>query len=306
MLRKLILSLLCLSSVYGGLEQYFKKAEEKTSASQVRNVDFIYVINLDQRPEKFAWCCNQLAPYGIHPYRFSAVNGWELSFETVNDVGVKLEEGVRTNLMATSYLPEHGWEPLHGVADRVGQTYFGHCQSRGAIGIVLSHLSVLQDAYDSGYQLVWIMEDDIEVIRNPHLIANLVDELDRLLGRSNWDVLFTDQDTKNQKGEYVPAYGYAHRFNFQPFNPKIFSMRSPLGLHFTKIGARYGAYSMLVTRQGMEKILNFFKTYKIFLPYDMDFTMPPNIHLFAVVDDVVSTLKNAASDNGGANYLANP
>lgn len=302
MFKRLILSFLCLSSVYGGIEQYLKKAEGKTSASSVRNVDFIYLINLDQRPEKFAWCCDQLAPYGIYPYRFSAVNGWELSLETVNDVGVKLEKGMATYLMTTSYLPKDAGKPSHGLANRIGQTYFAHNQSRGAIGIVLSHLSVLQDAYDSGYQLVWVMEDDVEVIRNPHLVSTLIDELDRLVGRPGWDVLFTDRDTKNQKGEYVPAYGYAPRINFDPLNPKIFDVRRNVGTHFIQMGTRYGAYSMLVNRQGMEKVLNFFKTYKIFLPYDMDFSMPPDIHLFAVVEDVVSTVRNAPSDNSKPNY----
>ncbi|MFI5334690.1 MAG: hypothetical protein ACHQT8_05960 [Chlamydiales bacterium] len=32
---------------------------------------------------------------------------------------------------------------------------------------MLSHLSILQDAFDSGYETIWVMEDDIEVVRNP-------------------------------------------------------------------------------------------------------------------------------------------
>ena len=32
------------------------------------------------------------------------------------------------------------------------KTYFTLGMSRGAIGIILSHLSILQDAYDSGYK----------------------------------------------------------------------------------------------------------------------------------------------------------
>jgi len=50
--------------------------------------------------------------------------------------------------------------------------------SRGAIGIILSHLSVLQDAYDAGYETIWVMEDDIELLGNPHSVSDLISELE--------------------------------------------------------------------------------------------------------------------------------
>ena len=65
---------------------HFKKALGKSDIHRMKNIDFIYMINLDQRPEKFEKCINQLHPFGIYPYRFSAVNGWELTIEAINDV----------------------------------------------------------------------------------------------------------------------------------------------------------------------------------------------------------------------------
>ncbi len=162
----------------------------------MRNIDYIYIINLDQRPEKFEKCIAQLYPYGIYPYRFSAVNGWELSIETINDLGVKFEPGMQGDFMGTSYLPRSNFKPHHEKIQNYNQTYFCHCMSRGAIGIVLSHLSILQDAYDSGYETIWVMEDDIEVIRDPHELSDLIERLDRKVGEDNWDILFTDRDTR--------------------------------------------------------------------------------------------------------------
>ncbi len=286
------------------LQSYFKPAPDKSEipTQQVKNVDFIYVINLDQRPEKWAHSVQELLPYGIHPYRFSAVNGWELSLEAVNDLGVKYEPSFTKTLWGTAYLPDGNFLPHHEVMQVVGRNYFCHCMSRGAIGIILSHLSVLQDAYDSGYETIWVMEDDIEVIQNPHLMSELIERLDEQVGKQKWDLLFTDQDTKDQQGQYVECRGFALRPNFTPPNPNRLYVRKKISKDFRKIGLRYGSYSVIVRRSGMKKILDFFKQYHLFLPYDMEFYFPPKINLYTVLDDVVSTQPRASSDNGSPNY----
>src|SRR5579862_1585472 len=283
------------------IEHYLKKAGEKTGNHGLRNIDCVYIINLDQRPEKLKSCTDQLSPYGIFPFRFSAVNGWELSLETVNNLGVKYEPGMRKELWGTCYLPGENWMPHHEIMNVQGRNYFCHCMARGPIGIVLSHLSVLKDAYDSGYKTIWVMEDDIQVIRDPNLISSYIDTLDALVGADRWDILFTDRDTKNQKGEYVPCLGYAQRPNFTPKNTKRFAARQKVG-DFMKVGARYGAYSMIVRRPAMKKILDFINKYRIFLPYDMEFYLPEDIKMYALLDDVVSTQPQAISDNGAPRY----
>ena len=303
MLKPFLFSL-CLFSGFlsAKVEDHFKPALGKSNIHKIENIDFIYTINLDARPEKFQNCLDQLLPYGIEPYRFSAVNGWELSLEDINDVAVTYEPWMDGRMFGTSYLPENNGEPSHEKINIFGKKYFCHCMSRGAIGIVLSHLSVLQDAYDSGYETIWVMEDDIQVIQSPHLLSSLIKKLDKFVGPKGWDILFTDQDTKNQKGEYVPCLGYALRPNFYPKNPSRFAQRKKVG-PFIKVGARYGAYSMIVRRAGMKKILDFIKEKNIFLPYDMDFYLLNNISMYAVQEDVVSTEPMALSDNGGPNYL---
>ena len=289
--------------LHADLEDHLKKITDKTGLHQIRNIDFIYTINLDQRPEKFQRSLEQLAPYNVIPYRFSAVNGWELSLEAINDLGIKYEPSWMTNgHWGTRYFLEGDGQPYHEIVGVPGNVYFSHCMSRGAIGIVLSHLSILQDAYDSGYDTIWVMEDDIEVFRNPHLLSDLVDKLDVIVGKDGWDILFTDPDTKNNQGNYVPCTAYAWRPNFEPSNPEHFVERQDISPDFRRIGARYGAYSMIVRRSGMRKLLTFFKHYHIFLPYDMEFTQPRGIRFYTLTFDLVSTEPNALSDNGGPNY----
>ncbi len=295
-----LISVLSLAELQARIPDHFKPALEKSGTYSMRNIDFIYVLNLDQRPEKFEKCKEQLSFYGITPYRFSAVNGWKLSLETINDVGVCLQPWMTTEKWGTYY--EEDLVPKHEPVSVLGRNYFCHCMSRGAIGISLSHLSILQDAYDSGYETIWVMEDDVDVIQNPHILSDIIDELDRLQGKNGWDVFFTDPDTKNTRGEYVPSYGFAWRPNFYPENPNQYSQRVDVSPNIKKIGSRFGAYSMIVRRSGMKKILDFLKQYHIFLPYDIDFVFPNGIQLYSARFDIVSTQPGAPSDNGAPNY----
>lgn len=299
-----LMFLLCFVSadLPAGIYEHLKPVPNKGGHHSIRNVDFIYMINLDKRPEKFARSTGQLNAYGVFPYRFSAVNGWELTYEAINDIGVKYEPWMKQGLWGTCYFKENNGLPHHEPMQVSGRTYFCHCMSRGAIGIVLSHLSILKDAFDSGYETIWVMEDDVEVIQNPNLVSGLIDRLDALVGCGQWDILFTDQDTKNKFGQYVPCLGYALRPNIDPPNPERFAQRVDVSPEFRQIGARYGAYSMIIRRSGIQKILNFITTYKVFLPYDMEFYLPKKIRMYAVREDVVSTFIDAQSDNGGPNY----
>jgi len=286
-----------------GIEKYFKKIEAKPSPShhQMRQIDFIYMINLDERPEKFKKCVQQLEPYGIHPYRFSAVNGWKLPLSAINDLGVKYAPTMARGLQGITYDMVTG----HSVQKAInvpGRTYFCQAMSRGAIGIALSHLSVLQDADNCRYKTIWIMEDDIEVIQDPRMVSDLIEKLDAFVGPDKWDVLFTDMDSKDKQGQYLPCSGYARRPNFLPKYPKRFRKKITIDYNFRKIGARYGSYSMIIRRSGICKILHFLKCHQLFLPYDMEYCLPPDIRLYTVLNDVVSTEPTAASDNWWPGY----
>lgn len=303
-------TLLCIvssSSLHAKLEDHFKKAEGKTDIHKMKNIDFIYMINLDQRPEKYALSCELLSPYGIYPYRFSAVNGWELSIDTLNDVGLKFEPDMKKGIWGTSYIigENQEIEHFHEIIQNPGQTYFAHCLARGAIGCALSHLSVLQDAYDSGYETIWVIEDDILIVQDPNILSDLIQQLDKKVGKKNWDILCTDQDTRNSNGQYVRCSGIGKRPNFNPKSKKQYYERKKVGNKFILKGARFGTYSMIVRRSGMKKILNFIKKHKIFFPYDMEFNLAEGLQMYCLTNDVVAHQPVTVSDNGAPNYLKN-
>ncbi len=291
--------------IYSEIEDYLKKAHDKNGQHGIRNIDFIYLINLDERPEKYTYCMEQLSPYGITPYRFSGVNGWKLSVESINELGVKFGPWMQGGELGTFYTSQMGLEPQYEIMGLVGRTYFGYRVYPGAIGIVLSHLSVLQDAYDSGYETIWIMEDDIEIIKDPHMLSDLIDRLDILVGDDGWDILFTDRDTKDREGKTVGCIDFGWRPNFSPSNPQRFREKENISGEFRRIGARYGAYSMVLRRSGIKKLLAFIKGHQVFLPIDMEYTLPNDIRLFTVLEDIVVTHFSAPSDNTSPGYEEN-
>lgn len=286
------------------IEKHLRKATNKSPEHKIDGIDFIYMINLDERPEKFALASTELAFYGIYPYRFSAVNGWKLSTATINEVGVKFSSDFGSEkFLGSIYREIDGQEYLgHEILRASGETFFTLGMSHGAIGIVLSHLSVLQDAYDSEFQTIWIMEDDVEAVDNPLQLSELIQKLDALV--PDWDILFTDTDTKDRAGNHVACRAVAARPNF-PIPPlsSYFQHFYPVSSELSRIGMRYGAYSMIVRRSGMKKILQHFKTYGIFIPYDMDVWLNPELKMYCVSKDIVSHRAGAPTDNSEPHYL---
>ncbi len=291
----LLLFLSSTCTLGGELVDYLKKAEGKVGNHSIRNIDFIYIINLDKRPEKYALCLHQLEPYGINPYRFSAINGWELPLKVINNVGIRGLTHFDFFLKGTVF--KENDTHSNEIISSAHKTYYAQGMKKAHIGIVLSHISVLQDAYESGYETIWVMEDDILVHENPNSLSEYIEELDDSVGSKNWDILFTDPDTVDRTGTTIPCRSYHPKPNFTPKNPSRFSVQENISPIFRKIGARYGAYSMIIRRSGLKKLLDYFHATQVFMPYDMEYFMPDDIQLYVIRHDVISTIPDALTDN---------
>jgi len=283
------------------VERYFHPVTDKINASTMSNIDFIYMINLDERPEKYEKSMNVLRPYGISPHRFSAVNGWTLPFQALDELGVIYQPGLPEGPLSTVFRHEDGDEFFScEIMKEPGVSYYCHSFTRGAIGCILSHLSVLQDAWESGYQTIWIIEDDINVISNPHTLSSLVVQLGQV--DPNWDVLFTDNEIKGGHGERVHCGGILPRplVSLQPLS--YYLQRVDVHPDLLKIGLRYGSHSMIVHRSGMIKILEYFKKNKLFFPYDMEYCFVPEIRMYECKQDIVTNIAGGPSDLGTPSY----
>lgn len=277
------------------LKDFLKPALNKENKRQMDQIDFIYMINLDKRPEKFVEACAQLRPYGIKPYRFSAVNGWDLPHSVFDQVGVRLLQNPLEKWLATTFKDVLGKTERIYTSLNDTDTFFSFGMTHGTVGCILSHLSVLQDALNSGYRTIWVMEDDIEVKSDPFQIPQLIKRLNRI--DPDWDILFTDADSKNTEGHYVPCLTLAYRPNF-PFDPydTYLEKSYPVDADLSRTGMRYGTYSMIVKESGIKKILNFYKKYALFLPYDMDFWLIHDLKMYRTNYDIVSPQVGSISD----------
>lgn len=313
------------------LSKHLKKIEPLSQPMQIQGIECIYLINLDWRPEKLRACMNQLHSYNIVPYRFSAVVGRDIPEKDMKEVGLKFKPGME--FFVGRLLP--GPAPLYFFNERMyGKTCFYKDFNKGALGCTLSHLSILQHAYDSGYQTIWVLEDDFLVMKDPHILSEYIRGLDEWIGVENWDILHTDnadyftafgdrwrpdyaqisadffkehpeinQDYKAINDPHISESERLHAWWIKRINKakKNYGMtRSYPDVHpdFRYISGRYFTHSMIIKRSGMKKILDFEKKYGIFLPYDDEISVIPFLKMFNLKSNVVTMADTGISDTG--------
>jgi GR25 family glycosyltransferase involved in LPS biosynthesis len=280
---------------FAKIEHHYREWEHQTIGSAVKNIDFVYLINLDTRPEKLKRSLEQLAPFGIVPERFPAIYGWDIPTAVMNDIGLRLSPQMWIKEHVLIFPKEYrGLCSIVAPSEewRNGGAVFSSWMTPGAIGCSMSHLSVVNDAYECGYETVWALEDDLFVDQNPHRLSALIEELDSLVGKGKWDILYTDHDYL-QKLDNIRGLQDQFPMKWRPDMPS-FDLRplleyTPIGDHFFKIGSRNRTHSMIIRRSGMEKILHFYREHQIFLPIDHELAFIPGLQLYILKENIVSS-----------------
>ncbi|MFS8563956.1 MAG: glycosyltransferase family 25 protein [Rhabdochlamydiaceae bacterium] len=247
------------SSLKADWKNHLRPCEQDKVCTPIAGVDFIYMINLSERLDKLTASLRSLQKYNIVPYRFNAVDGWTLP------------STVFSNLQPN---------PLSPV------------MNRGRIGCLISHLSVLYDAYKAGYSTIWVMEDDPDILENPHLLSAIIADLDQrdIL----WDILYTDVETKDSFGRRIYPVSIIPRPGVPAHD--LYKRRYPVNDLCTEIGMRFGCYSMIIRRSGIEKILNFFEQNNLFLPIDNELPHVPGLVQITLTKDIVSHRREQMSN----------
>lgn len=259
----LLLSVLLFgSTVFAGapIENFLMEIELQYFDSGLDQVDCIYVINLEHRPKKWLATKSVLNSYGIFPNRVNAVNGWMLTDQ---------EKQILTNMYPSR---------LRG----------------GQIGCILSHVSTMQHAFKNGYEVVWICEDDIEVCENPHQLSALIAKLSEI--DPEWDVLFTDSDSKNSSGTSIPSLGSDFRPDFPHRDLIYYTKTEIINQDLIRKNQRFGSYSYIVSKRGVGKILRHFMDNYLWTAYDIDIHYIQGIRQYCVRRDLVSINWKSPSD----------
>lgn len=237
---------------------YLKPITVTEFQSGVKGVDCIYVINLDERPEKWEWFISQEAD--IHVNRVSGINGWKLTSEQLQELS--------------------GSYPV-----RI---------SPGQYGCLLSHISILKDAENRGFETIWVMEDDAEFLADPHQISDLLKELSSM----NWDVLYTDIDMREPVGGYIISQHVDPRPG-QVLPQKFYAMkRKRVSKNLMRIRNRFGTHSILVSRSGIKKMLDYFTHVYFWAHIDHDMHYIPGIREYSATRNIVTNRRITISDTG--------
>ncbi len=257
--------------------------------TSIANIDAIYVINLDQRVDKLQKVNNQFTPYGIQPYRFPAIYGWNLSNQLLNQLGLLYQKGMVMGKWVNFYPPE-GNLSLKTLLDE--EFYGKRCLSKSAtlgdIGRLLSYLSILQNALNQNYETIWIIEDDISLQSDPHRLSGYIGKLDSLT-RKDWDILFTDLDNDyvaNQKANCL------WRPDFSTTSLEKKPSYHPLNQDFIQVSSKKKTTSMLMRRSGVKKVLDYEKKHSLFNSWEDELSIIPHLTMFSMQESLTK-------ENGG-------
>jgi len=234
------------------LSHYLKNINAVKATSGIALIDQVYVINLDFRKEKWERVNALFKSFGVTPSRFSAIIG--------------------TNLLNSDKEKLSGSYPVR--------------MSSGEYGCLLSHISLIRDAYYRDYKIVWICEDDIEVVEDVHLISQYLQELSLI--DPDWDVFYTDVDTKDSKGTQVSSVDGDFRPDRSYNDTSYYCQRIPITDNIMRIHQRFGLYSYVLSRKGMKKILDYFTHINLWCPVDIDIHYVPDIKQYSARRDLVS------------------
>ena len=240
------------------IQNYFTKAGFVLD-SNLKLVDCIYVLNLAERETKWNNTQKQLQNSPIVVNRFIGINGWNIPKDELDIFWQK--QGYSSQK-----------QPL----------------GPGKIGCVLSHLSIIQDGYERGFNYIWILQDDIDILGDLTKIDTYIQEITEL--DPEWGLLFTDLDMK----QYIKPEKALQACSLGPHAGRTknslqwFMQRNNLNDTFQEIRLRYGFHSVVISRKGMELILDYYKHTQILAPFDVDIHFIPKLHKYGLRTPLVS------------------
>lgn len=253
-----LLSVSCLYPLYSQekpttpLHKYIRPIQITENSSGIAGIDCIYVINLDKRVEKWKRVKEIFDQQGLRVNRVSGVNGYIIS----EDEKRELSGPYPTQLRGTQ------------------------------IGCLLSHISILHDAKKRGYRTIWVMEDDIEFVDKIDQLPSLLQTLSEK--DPQWNILYTDVDWRHPNGTYLTNSHYNPPPDIAISYEEYTQPRINITKDLMRIRHRWGTHSMIISKEGIDKIVSYYNTYFLWGPIDADLHFIPGIRQYATTRDIVT------------------
>lgn len=240
------------------IEKYLKPIEVTEFKSGVDLIDCVYVINLNERPNKWERMKTILEEKGINPNRYNAINGWKID----QDVSKELSGSYKN--------------PLRG----------------GELGCLLSHLSIYKDALARNFNHIWILEDDVVFFGDKNDVTDLIKKVTYI--DPNWDIIYTDIDCRDDKGGYFLTWELYNRPDQKLLPGEYYRTRNFVSDGIMRIRNRYGTHSMIISKKGLEKLYNYFTHVYLHTAIDCDIHYIQGIREYSPNKEIVTNLRNDA------------
>jgi hypothetical protein len=107
---------------------------------------------------------------------------------------------------------------------------------------------------------------------------------------ADWDVLYTDCDYMqgiDPNKNLAAQLPWMWRPDTFTFDLQQLLEYTPVGDDFAKIGCRIRAHSIIYRRAGIKKILDFYESCNMYIPYDWEIALVPDIQLYILNHGVV-------------------
>ncbi|MCP5492333.1 MAG: glycosyltransferase family 25 protein [Chlamydiales bacterium] len=291
-MSKFLLILITSSVIFGNYnyDRFLSEVIIDDNCSFMDCFDCIYLINLDERKDRLKKSKAALGKFHINPQRVKAINGWSLSAQAINQIALNYSaETMVGSQWAMSFQEPNltkQFEFLHSSID--GCPVFSCHMTPGAIGCLLSHISILKHAYASGYKRIWILEDDFVIQANPLVLADYVHKLDKITGADGWDLIYTDCPKEIKSLQAHSIFWFLFRPDCPLEQYERFGVVNDISEDFKQIGQRTRTHSMILSQSGIQKIYHHFLERGVYNPIDHELPHVHGIKMFAINKPIVT------------------
>ncbi|HEX2580283.1 MAG TPA: glycosyltransferase family 25 protein [Rhabdochlamydiaceae bacterium] len=220
------------------------------ASTGIPGIDSIYCINLDVRKDKWEQMQKRCSDQGLQVHRMPAINGWE---ELTRQQVKEIQKPYKASL------------------------------NKGRAGCLLSHLSVLKDAEKRNFNCIMVLEDDVSFLGEMKQVSAYLKKLSSV--DPEWDILFLDHWTLAKHLDNRPPEN-------RPSSKMSEIIKKPQelikGAPFQRTYYRHGAYAMIVSKKGVQKINSHFAENPVFFAYDLEYNHITNIKMYETDKEFVS------------------
>lgn len=171
--------------------------------SDTRIKEHTYIINLKSRLDKRRLIKYKLNTFGLNDYTFfDAVNGTDPMYDDLYDI----------------------------VESK------GKYTSKGAFGLVITYINLLEDAYKNGYERILILEDDVNLHKN---YFDLVKKFTNVINDTKYDIIWLGANQRMFSKQQLDSIDKG-----EPYLPES-----------QKNNYTYGTFSIMINRSGIVKML---------------------------------------------------